>query len=445
MRKYLYLLLILSSFSGHAQDWKGYWNKAKTFTSTNSRKAYQSTKDFFYSEKSPRQSIAFLLGGSNMWLQTVATRRDFLIQYTHFGFQYSRETAENTDVYTTVLFGVNGNSKAFGSAGLGMRYYLVDRATNKYRPFASFHGEMQADNSFNETRSDLDFAGAIGLGTDYKVKDQWFLRGMVNVGFPMIVSGNLNPLNGRGTFFSTSLGVVYEWGAKPKTTRRVLPETPLPPLDTDGDGIADVEDKCPSVKGVASNDGCPLEEPKKDTVVVAAAAAVPAPASVPVVEPVAPVAPVVEPVVPAAEPVAPAAPVVEMAPAPVTADSAEAVLPEPMPADSLFELNVYFATDKAHVGDGSRWRLNRIIRLLQKHPEVRLKVVGHTDARASIEHNEALSKRRVENVKHYLIKNGIDPKRLKPGEWKSEFEPIAPNTSDKKMQLNRRVEVRIWK
>ena len=437
MRKYLYLLLILSSFSGHAQDWKGYWSKAKTFTSTNSRKAYQSTKDFFYSEKSPRQSIAFLLGGSNMWLQTVMTRRDFLIQYTHFGFQYSRETAENTDVYTTVLFGVNGNSKAFGSAGLGMRYYLVDRASNKYRPFASFHGEMQADNSFNETRSDLDFAGAIGLGTDYKVKDQWFLRGMVNVGFPMIVSGTLNPLNGRGTFFSTSLGVVYEWGAKPKTTRRVLPETPLPPLDTDEDGIADVEDKCPSVKGVASNDGCPLEEPKKDTVVVAAAVAAPVPV------------PVVEPVVP----VVPAAPVVEAAPAsvapvpvaPVAADSAEAVLPEPMPADSLFELNVYFATDKAHVGEGSRWRLNRIIRLLQKHPEVRLKVVGHTDARASIKHNEALSKRRVENVKRYLIKNGIDPKRLKPGEWKSEFEPIAPNTSAKKMQLNRRVEVRIWK
>ena len=434
MRKYLYLLLILSSFSGHAQDWKGYWGKAKTFTSTNSRKAYQSTKDFFYSEKSPRQSIAFLLGGSNMWLQTVMTRRDFLIQYTHFGFQYSRETAENTDIYTTVLFGVNGNSKAFGSAGLGMRYYLVDRATNKYRPFASFHGEMQADNSFNETRSDLDFAGAIGLGTDYKVKDQWFLRGMVNVGFPMIVSGTLNPLNGRGTFFSTSLGVVYEWGAKPKTTRRVLPETPLPPLDTDEDGIADVEDKCPSVKGVASNEGCPLEEPKKDTVVVAAV-----PAVAPVVEPVVPVVPAA-PVVEAASASAAPAPV-----APVIADSAEAVLPEPMPADSLFELNVYFATDKAHVGEGSRWRLNRIIRLLQKHPEVRLKVVGHTDARASIKHNEALSKRRVENVKHYLIKNGIDPKRLKPGEWKSEFEPIAPNTSDKKMQLNRRVELRIWK
>jgi outer membrane protein OmpA-like peptidoglycan-associated protein len=429
MKKYLYLLLILGSFSSHAQDWKEYWGKAKTFTSTNSRKAYQSTKDFFYSEKSPRQSIAFLLGGSNMWLQTVATRRDFLIQYTHFGFQYSRETAENTDVYTTVLFGVNGNGKAFGSAGLGLRYYLVDRASNKYRPFASFHGEMQADNSFNETRSDLDFAGAIGLGTDYKIKDQWFLRGMVNVGFPMIVSGNLNPLNGRGTFFSTSLGVVYEWGAKPKTVRRVLPETPLPPLDTDEDGIADIEDKCPTVKGVASNEGCPIVEPKVDTVVVVATA------------PVVPVVPAV-PVVSAA-PVATAEAIVPVAP--VAAPMDTVVVVEPMPADSLYELNVYFATDKAHVGDGSRWRLNRIIRLLVKHPEVRLKVVGHTDARASIEHNEALSKRRVENVKRYLIKNGIDPKRLKPGEWKSEFEPIAPNTSDKKMQLNRRVEVRIWK
>ena len=428
MRKYLYLLLILSSFSGHAQDWKGYWGKAKTFTSTNSRKAYQSTKDFFYSEKSPRQNGSFLLGGSNMWLQTVATRRDFLVNYTHFGFQYARETAENTDVFTTLLFGVNGDSKAFGSAGLGMRYYLVDRASNKYRPFASFHGEIQADNSFNETHSDLDFAGAIGLGTDYKIKEQWFLRGMVNVGFPMIVSGTLNPLNGRGTFFSTSLGVVYEWGAKPKTVRRVLPETPLPPMDTDEDGIADIEDKCPTVKGVASNDGCPLEEPKKDSVVVAPVLVV--------APPVAPVVPVVE-AAPASVTPAPAAP--------VAVDAAEVILPEPMPADSLFELNVYFATDKAHVGEGSRWRLNRIIRLLQKHPEVRLKVVGHTDARASIKHNEALSKRRVENVKRYLIKNGIDPKRLKPGEWKSEFEPIAPNTTDKKMQLNRRVEVRIWK
>ena len=358
-----------------------------------------------------------------MWLQNVATRRDFLVNYTHFGFQYARETAENTDVFTTVLFGVNGDGKAFGSAGLGMRYYLVDRASHNYRPFASFHGEMQADNSFNETNSDLDFAGAIGLGTDYKIKEQWFLRGMVNVGFPMIVSGTLNPLNGRGTFFSTTLGVVYEWGAKPKKVRRVVPETPLPPMDTDEDGIADIEDKCPTVKGVASNEGCPLEEPKVDIVVVAVAAPVVVP-----VTPVAPVAPVAEPVV--------------AAPAPVAAPVA---VVEPMPADSLFELNVYFATDKAHVGDGSRWRLNRIIRLLIKHPDVRLKVVGHTDARASIEHNEALSKRRVENVKRYLIKNGIDPKRLKPGEWKSEFEPIAPNTSDKKMQLNRRVEVRIWK
>jgi outer membrane protein OmpA-like peptidoglycan-associated protein len=416
--------LFFCSFSGHAQDWKGYWTKTKTYSS----KAVQSTKDFFYSEKSPRQNVAFLLGGSNMWLQNVATRRDFLVNYTHFGFQYARETAENTDVFTTVLFGVNGDGKAFGSAGLGMRYYLVDRASHNYRPFASFHGEMQADNSFNETNSDLDFAGAIGLGTDYKIKEQWFLRGMVNVGFPMIVSGTFNPLNGRGTFFSTTLGVVYEWGAKPKKVLRVVPETPLPPMDTDEDGIADIEDKCPTVKGVASNEGCPIVEPKVDTVVVVAAAPV-APVAVPVAVPAAPVA-LAEAIVPVA---------------PVAAPMDTVVVVEPMPADSLFELNVYFATDRAHVGEGSRWRLNRIIRLLEKHPEVRLKVVGHTDARASIEHNEALSKRRVENVKRYLIKNGIDPKRLKPGEWKSEFEPIAPNTSDKKMQLNRRVEVRIWK
>ena len=433
MKKYLYLFLFFCSFSGHAQYWKSNWTKAKTHSS----KVFQYSKDFFYSDKSPRQNVAFLLGGSNMWLQTVANRRDFMLHYTHFGFQYARETAENTDVFTTVLFGANGDGKAFGSASLGMRYYLLDRATHNYRPFASFQGEMQADNSFNETNSDLDFAGAIGLGTDYKIKDQWYLRGMFNVGFPMIVSGTLNPLNGRGTFFNTTLGIVYEWGAKPKESRHAIPEKPLPPLDTDQDGIADAQDKCPTVKGLASNEGCPLVEPKVDVV----AAVVPAPIveAAPVV-PVAPVAPVAPT---AAEPAVAAVPVAPVASVVVPADTSTLV--EPMPADSLFELNVYFATDKAHVGEGSRWRLNRIIQLLEKHPDVRLKVVGHTDARASIEHNESLSRRRVENVKHYLIKNGIDPKRLKPGEWKSEFEPIAPNTTEKKMQLNRRVEVRIWK
>ncbi len=136
MKKYLYLILFLSSFSGQAQDWKEFFAKSKKFPS----QAYQSTKDFFYSEKSPRQNVAFLLGGSNMWLQTVATRRDFMVHYTHFGFQYARETAENTDVFTTVLFGVGANKKAFGSAALGMRYYLLDRASSNYRPCASFQG-----------------------------------------------------------------------------------------------------------------------------------------------------------------------------------------------------------------------------------------------------------------------------------------------------------------
>lgn len=143
-------------------------------------------------------------------------------------------------------------------------------------------------------------------------------------------------------------------GAKPKESRHAISEKPLPPLDTDQDGIADAQDKCPTVKGVASNEGCPLVEPKVDT--VAAIIAAPIVVAAPVV-PIDPVAPT------AAEPVLAAVPVAPVASNVVPTDTSTLV--EPMPADSLFELNVYFATDKAHVGEGSRWRLNRIIRLLE--------------------------------------------------------------------------------
>ncbi len=56
---------------------------------------------------------------------------------------------------------------------------------------------------------------------------------------------------------------------------------PVPPPDTDGDGLPDHSDACPTLAGPASNSGCPLEEPPPAT----AEAPVPVPVPVPVLTP----------------------------------------------------------------------------------------------------------------------------------------------------------------
>jgi OmpA-OmpF porin, OOP family len=62
--------------------------------------------------------------------------------------------------------------------------------------------------------------------------------------------------------FQHSIGIASALGKK----KQVVPPPPPPPapLDTDGDGITDDVDKCPTVKGLAKYDGCPVPDTDKD-------------------------------------------------------------------------------------------------------------------------------------------------------------------------------------
>ena len=193
--------------------------------------------------KSPkRQSLGVLLGTSDMWYQNYPTRRDYVQSYTHFGIQYAAEVKPNVDVYGTLLFGVRG-SKNMASAGLGLRYYLLDREKHKnFRPFANFSGEAIADNSTRSTYSDVDLTGSIGSGFDFKILGSLYGRAMVNLGFPFFQIGKVDFTDGRGTYAHYTGGLVYEWGNKPKPAPVKVTE-PVS-IDTDGDGIVDKEDKC---------------------------------------------------------------------------------------------------------------------------------------------------------------------------------------------------------
>ena len=360
----------------------------------------------------PRHSMTLLLGGTNRWMQELPSRRDFLVNYTELGLQYARETKPNVDVFGTLLFGLNGAHDRYASAGLGLRYYLRDRDKHKLKPFGQFAGDAVFDNNYNQTYRDVDFAGSIAAGVDYKVADHWLLRGLTQVGFPFFVSGKLDPLNHRGTNFSTTLGLVFEWGHEPIEAPVVIAEAA--PLDTDGDGVLDKEDDCPTVKGVRENNGCPSDK-DKDGVIDALDDC---------------------PVVAGLKELKGCPPVV-----------AEAVFAPAAPAprrevnlDSLFDTVVYFRTDKSWIGPMNARKLDRIIELLAEYPQVNVKLQGHTDYRQTEQYNEGLAERRVASVRRYLMQRGVSVNRFK-GETFSELVPASKTD----LQLNRRVEVHIWK
>jgi outer membrane protein OmpA-like peptidoglycan-associated protein len=56
--------------------------------------------------------------------------------------------------------------------------------------------------------------------------------------------------------------------------------------------------------------------------------------------------------------------------------------------------------------------LDYIARALQKYPDVNVEISGHTDNQGSQESNQAISLRRAEVVRDYLVEQGIEPERL---------------------------------
>ncbi|MCE5347534.1 MAG: OmpA family protein [Bacteroidales bacterium] len=106
----------------------------------------------------------------------------------------------------------------------------------------------------------------------------------------------------------------------------------------------------------------------------------------------------------------------------------------------LISYGIYFDVNKDAVKAESFGALNDIAKILKENPEVRIKIVGHTDSDGADASNLDLSKRRGASVKNELVKTfGIDASRLE-SDGKGESVPIAPNDTPSNKSLNRRVE-----
>lgn len=106
----------------------------------------------------------------------------------------------------------------------------------------------------------------------------------------------------------------------------------------------------------------------------------------------------------------------------------------------LITNGILFNVNSAVIKTESYGVLKEIAGILKENPDVKIKIVGHTDSDGDDTKNLELSKKRAEAVKNALAKDfGIDSGRMQT-DGKGESEPMEPNTTAINKANNRRVE-----
>jgi outer membrane protein OmpA-like peptidoglycan-associated protein len=148
--------------------------------------------------------------------------------------------------------------------------------------------------------------------------------------------------------------------------------------DTDGDGILDKDDKCPNEAGTAANNGCPEVKPTEKV----------------------------------------------------------------METLNSYSRSILFNSGKASFKQETDQVLQAMVAIFKEYPKANFSIEGHTDSDGSKTMNQALSERRANAVRDYLIANGISAERLTATGF-GEANPIATNKTRAGKKENRRVEVKL--
>lgn len=122
-------------------------------------------------------------------------------------------------------------------------------------------------------------------------------------------------------------------------------------------------------------------------------------------------------------------------------------------ADKSGDLNIsqqiHYAFGKYELEASSYEVLDKIVKIMNENPKVKLEIISHTDAIGGTSYNMMLSKQRAETVMNYLIASGVKKSRLTAtGKGESEIRNRCTDgveCSDLEHEYNRHTEFRfIW-
>lgn len=108
--------------------------------------------------------------------------------------------------------------------------------------------------------------------------------------------------------------------------------------------------------------------------------------------------------------------------------------------EDLVEIpNITFVTDSARLTRDGRRVVREAAEVLDEHPEVEVRIEGHTDSLGTSRHNQRLSERRAEAVLDELVELGVDRDRLTSKGFGESAPLVVPKTFAD-LEKNRRVE-----
>jgi outer membrane protein OmpA-like peptidoglycan-associated protein len=116
------------------------------------------------------------------------------------------------------------------------------------------------------------------------------------------------------------------------------------------------------------------------------------------------------------------------------------VTPEEIKID--LSADVLFDFDKAELKPAAEEKLSQVLTVVNSRPGSQVAIEGHTDVRGEPDYNQALSERRAESVRQWLVGRGIAAERV-AATGAGESRPLSPGESEAEHQKNRRVEIRI--
>jgi outer membrane protein OmpA-like peptidoglycan-associated protein/polyisoprenoid-binding protein YceI len=105
--------------------------------------------------------------------------------------------------------------------------------------------------------------------------------------------------------------------------------------------------------------------------------------------------------------------------------------------------NIHFTSGSARLDQSSAPLLDSIVDIINRCPDLVVKIAGHTDSDGGAAANQRLSEARAASVARYLAEKGVAADRMVSTGY-GELQPVAPNDTPENKLRNRRIEFAVF-
>ncbi len=109
----------------------------------------------------------------------------------------------------------------------------------------------------------------------------------------------------------------------------------------------------------------------------------------------------------------------------------------------ILNLTIHYNVNSSIIKEVSFNKLTKVIEFMNKYPEFKVLLFGHTSNEGTSLGNQILSEKRALSIRKYLIEQGIQSSRISVY-GKASSEPIATNDTEEGREENRRVEIKLY-